>query len=38
MMDILFVLAIVGFFAIGIAYVYGCEKLRQRGVRICSVT
>jgi hypothetical protein len=28
MMDILFVFATVGFFAIGIAYVFGCEKLK----------
>jgi len=28
MMDILFVFAILGFFVVGIAYVFGCEKLK----------
>lgn len=31
MMDLIFVAASIGFFAISVAYAHGCEKLRGGG-------
>jgi hypothetical protein len=33
MLDLAFVLAAIGFFAVATAFTHGCEKLRQGGAR-----